>query len=411
MQVSDVCHTSCKGKPAEASLCTETYVLDLNACLVQGLPTWGGTFESETTIATVLAAFCRSYSLNTKDCYLVHKTTRLEAAQLLQDTLCSSQHQVCSAVTAVDVPAAALVLCLRHTLLLQRKSKAAQGKPVLLDVVICPSVAHLVWLTFNHANLKAEAAACIDWVAHVDVLVVHDECFTNLFSNKQLLSKLLDLAPTETVLSDGKPLEKDLLSPNILSVSDAVQPIIHLLQELVSSRAKESPELYNARCNSCETHADVSITSPCGHLVAVLRNAILMLKLATLLEQSRVKCSKEVRYAKLQIRLALRMCTDDLRHHPTGNCTSPVVRCRKSERSASAESEEEQHLATKLAQCLLKTLHQALTLKSAYLEESCILLSSLLPESNAPVVKAVAAELLRPGKLFTAHRIHLNFMF
>ena len=159
---------------------------------------------------------------------------------------------------------------------------------MLLDVVICPSVAHLVWRTFNHATLKADGAIYADWVVHLDTLVVHDECFTNLFSNKELLSRFLDLGPTESILSDGKPLEKDLLSLNLSSGNDAVQPIIRLLQELVSFTAEESPELFNARCNRSEKHADVGITSPCGHLVAVLRNAILLLKLASLLEQSKV---------------------------------------------------------------------------------------------------------------------------
>ena len=282
---------------------------------------------------------------------------------------------------------------------------------MLLDVVIYPSVAHLVWRTFNHAKLKADGAIYADWVTHLDVLVVHDECFTNLFSNKELLSRFLDLPPTESILSDGKPVEKDLLSLNFSSGSDAVQPIIHLLQELVSFTAKENPELYNAKSNRSGKHADVGIISPCGHLVAVLRNAILLLKLASLLEQSKVTRSEGIRFARAALGLALTLCNEDLRRHPTGNCTYPMVRCRKSERSASAESEEEQHLAMKLAQCLLKTLHQAVTLKSEYRQKCCTLLSSLLPENNAPVYKAVAAELLRPGKLFTTHKTRLNLMY
>ena len=296
-------------------------------------------------------------------------------------------------------------------LLLQRNNKAAEGKPVLLDVVICPSAAHLVWCTFHRADFMAEGAMYVDWVAHLDTLVVHDECFTKLFSNKQLLSRFLDLAPTETILGVGNLLEKDLISLNFTSVSSAVQPIIHLLQELVSGRAKESTELLNAKCNRSETHVDVGITSPCGHMVAILRHETLLLKLASLLEQSKVTSSKAVLYAKGALRFALRLCDGDLQHHLAGSCTYPMVRCCQSERSASAESEEEQHLAMKLAQCLLKFLHQAVMLKSDYLEESCTLLSTLLSESNAPVYKAVAAELLRPGKLFTAHRVHPNIMY
>ena len=287
---------------------------------------------------------------------------------------------------------------------------------MLLDVVICPSVTYLVWHTFNYANLIAEGAIFVDWVVHLDTLVVHDERFTKLFSNKQLLSRFLDLGPTESILSDGKPLEEDLISLTFSSVSDAVQPIIHLLQELVSGRAKESSKLFAdaiTKCNRSEPHVDEGITSPCGHLVAMLRSATLLLKLASLLEQSKVSCSEEGRFAKVALRRAVQITNRNLECHLAGmsfNCTYPMLRCRPSERSASTESEEEQHLATKLAQCLLKTLHQAVTLKSAYREESCTLLSSLLPESNAPVYKAVAAELLRPGKLYTAHRTHLNLM-
>ena len=300
-------------------------------------------------------------------------------------------------------------------LLLQRNHRAAEGKPVLLDVVICPSVTHLVCRTFNQANLIAEGAIYVDWVVHLDTLVLHDECFTKLFSNKQLLSRFLNLGPTETILIDGKPLEifrdtTSFSSLNISSFSDAVQPIIHLLQELVSGRAKESSDLFNAKCNRSETHVDVGITSPCGHLVAMLRNATLLLKLASLLEQSKVSSSEEGRFAKVALGLALRLCNGNLERHLAGNCTYPMVCCHPSERSASVESEEEQHLAMKLAQCLLKTLHQAVTSKSAYREESCTLLASLLPESNAPVFKAVAAELLIPGKLYTAHRTHLGLM-
>lgn len=93
----------------------ERYIPDLNGCVVQGVPNWADSFESVAPVGTVLAAFCRPYSLNTKDCYLVHKAARLDPAQLLQDTLSSSQHQVCRAVTSDDAPAAALKLGLRNT--------------------------------------------------------------------------------------------------------------------------------------------------------------------------------------------------------------------------------------------------------------------------------------------------------
>ena len=93
----------------------ERYVPDLDGCVVQGVPKWADSFEPVATVGTVLAAFCRPYSLNTKDCYLVHKATRLDPAQLLQDTLSSLQHQVCHAVTSDDAPDAALILGLRIT--------------------------------------------------------------------------------------------------------------------------------------------------------------------------------------------------------------------------------------------------------------------------------------------------------
>ena len=89
------------------------YLPDLDACMVQGLPDWADTFESVATVSTVLAAFCQPYSLNTQDCYLIHKTTRLDPAQLLQETLSSSQHQVCHAVTSDNNPAV-LMLGLRN---------------------------------------------------------------------------------------------------------------------------------------------------------------------------------------------------------------------------------------------------------------------------------------------------------
>jgi len=72
--------------------------------------------------------------------------------------------------------------------------------------------------------------------------------------------------------------------------------------------------------------------------------------------------------------------------------------CYQSQRSASVESEEEQCLAASVVQLVMPFMQEAMALKKAYLAECCCMLFGLLSEGNAPVYKAVAAELLKPGK-------------
>ncbi|DBA90505.1 TPA: hypothetical protein ACH3X1_003767 [Trebouxia sp. C0004] len=293
--------------------------------------------------------------------------------------------------------------------------KALEGKPVVMAADICPTIAYLVWHTFSYANIMAEGAIYIDWVAHLDVLSAKDQRFTSLFADKQLLSSFLELPSTATICRSFKPLPKDVSSLQSLTVEAAAQPVVHILHELVSGRAKESTDAINkAVCasdapgasstghdsappESSLAEAASGSTSP-GHLVVILRSLILLVKLISLLEESTVKDSREVRYAKGALHLALKLCNHDLRKHHAGHCASHAV-CYQSQRSASVESEEEQCLAASVVQLVLPFMQQAMTLKKTCLVECCCMLFGLLSKGNAPVYKAVAAELLKPGCL------------
>ena len=333
-----------------------------------------------------------------------------ESVSSLQQLVCIKRVLYRSAVLVLHISNAMYVICLQH------KGKVLQGKPVVTTAVICPTIAYLVWHTFNYANVMAEGAIYVDWVTHLDMLTAKDQRFTRLFADKQLLSSFLELSPTATICREFKPLPKDVSSLQSLTVEVAAQPIVHLLHELVSGRAKESTDAFNEAASSTPashaagasapghntTPAESSLaeaasdsTSP-GHLVVILRSLILLVKLISLLEQSTVKDSREVRYAKGALHLSLKLCHHDLRKHHAGHCASAV--CYQSQRSALVDSEEEQCLAASVVQLVLPLMQQAMTLKKTYLAECCCMLFGLLPEGNAPVYKAVAAELLKPGK-------------
>ena len=330
-----------------------------------------------------------------------------ELVSSLRQLVCTKCILYRSAVLVLHICNDMCVNCLQH------KGKAVEGKPVVMAAVICPTIAYLVWHTFNYANIMAEGAIYVDWVTHLDMLTAKDQRFTSLFADKQLLSSFLELSSTATICREFKPLPKDVSSLQSLTVEAAAQPVVHLLHELVSGRAKESTDAFNTAASSApasgapgasstghnttppEAEAASDSTSP-GHLVVILRSLILLVKLISLLEQSTVKDSREVRYAKGALHLSLKLCNHDLRKHHAGHCVSAV--CYQSQHSALVESEEEQCLAASVVQLVLPLMQQAITLKKTYLAECCCMLFGLLPEGNAPVYKAVAAELLKPGK-------------
>lgn len=358
------------------------------------------------------------HSLNSKDCRLSYVSYTLDPGLQVQEIVSSLQQLV--RTKRILYRSADLVLQICNAMCvnsLQHKGKALEGKPVVMAAVICPTIAYLVWHTFSYANIMAEGPIYVDWVAHLDALSAKDQRFTSLFADKQLLSSFLELSSTATICHDFKPLPKDVSSLQSLTVEVAAQPVVCLLHELVSGRAKESTDALNKAVSSApasdapgasatgrnSTPPESSLaeaasgsTSP-GHLVVILRSLILLVKLISLLEQSTVKDSREVRYAKGALHLALKLCNHDLRKHHAGHCASHAV-CYQSQRSASVESEEEQCLAASVVQLVLPFMQEAMALKKAYLAECCCMLFGLLSEGNAPVYKAVAAELLKPGK-------------
>ncbi len=328
----------------------------------------------------------------------------------MQQLVCTKCIFYRSAVLVLHICDDTCVKCLQH------RGKAVEGKPVVMAAVICPTIAYLVWHIFSQANIMAEGAIYVDWVTHLNMLTAKDQRFTSLFADKQLLSSFLGLSSTATICREFKPLPRDVSSLQSLTVGDAAQPVVHLLHELVSGRAKESTDAFNEAASSAPAshaagasatghnttppesslaEAASDSTSP-GHLVVILRSLILLVKLISLLEQSTVKDSREVHYAKGALYCSWKLCNHELRKHHAGHCVSAV--CYQSQRSALVDSEEEQCLAASVVRLVLPLMQQALTLKKTYLAECCSILFGLLPEGNAPFYKAAAAELLKPGK-------------
>ena len=256
-----------------------------------------------------------------------------ELVSSLRQLVCTKCILYRSAVLVLHICNDMCVNCLQHI------GKALEGKPVVMAAVICPTIAYLVWHTFNYANIMAEGAIYVDWVTHLDMLTAKDQRFTSLFADKQLLSSFLELSSTATICREIKPLPKDVSSLQSLTVEAAAQPIVHLLHELVSGRAKESTDAFNEAASSAPAShaagasATGSNTTPPesslaeaasdsaspGHLVVILRSLILLVKLISLLEQSTVKDSREVHYAKGALYLSWKLCNNDLRKHHAGH--------------------------------------------------------------------------------------------
>ena len=103
-----------------------------------------------------------------------------------------------------------------------------------------PSLSSCLWEVLNTWFVDNDTAVYKDWAVHLGVVCWKDERFTNVFANEQMLSECLNVSPNERLPLDAA-LDPCKLSPSSMhTISPTVQPIILLLQELLSGRAADS---------------------------------------------------------------------------------------------------------------------------------------------------------------------------
>ncbi|DBA90506.1 TPA: hypothetical protein ACH3X1_003768 [Trebouxia sp. C0004] len=241
------------------------------------------------TAGILLDNYCNSFSFDSAKCHLCHDKVRLEPSRVLRD------------------------LCAQAV----RQHKGKQfGKHLVmpLEAVIQPSVAYLLWFLLSRVELQASTAT--DWHDHLQTVVTDHGPFASLFASQQSLSSFLAVKPTESfpVTITGPTCDTLVAAP--VAPRDALQPLIVLVLEhlrhhmnsatvqavsikadagalhdkntalLPSSPSAEATEYSKLPSNSEQQHRSLQQPKqkPAELLILLLRSALLVLKLASLVQ-------------------------------------------------------------------------------------------------------------------------------
>ena len=190
------------------------------------------------------------------------------------------------------------------------------------------------------------------------------------------------------------------LSPSAPPVSVSVSP----LTSPVPSPSANSGLPDNSKQEPDGRTKQQLCSVPQGHFVLLLRSALLMLKLSSLLQQASAGNTSPHSFALDTSWQTVKLLADTIEAHHTGcsSATRLFLPCP----DAAAESEEEQYLSVALTQLLLLVLRQALKSSWPCLRVCCNLLLRLMDDRNVPVLKAVASELCTSGKFARAPLAH-----
>ena len=203
---------------------------------------------------------------------------------------------------------------------MQHKGKQS-GKHVVvqLDAVIQPSVAYLLWVSLRRVELQASTAT--DWHDHLQTVVTDQDPFANLFASQQSLSSFLAVKPTETFPVTSEAPACDALVPAPVAPQDALQSLIVLVLEHLRHHNNSAtmpavannagvgalhdnstallPSSFSAsgtECSELPSNSDEQYISlqqpkqkPAELLVLPLRSALLVLKLASLVQHVSVE--------------------------------------------------------------------------------------------------------------------------
>ena len=311
---------------------------------------------------------------------------------------------------------------------MQHKGKQF-GKHVIvqLEAVIQPSVAYVLWVSLSRVQLQASTAT--DWHDHLQTVVTDQGPFASLFVSQQSLSSFLAVKPTESFPVTIEGPACDALVPAPIAPQDALQPLVVLVLEhlrhhnnsatmptvanntdvgalhdnstalLPSSPSKSATECSEQPSNSEEQHRSLERPKqkPAESLISLLRSALLVLKLASLVQHvslegtptSNIEADKlwKTLTSISAVFFAIDMTGDTVKHGPQPNS------------SAEAIAVELSCLAVALLRLLLLVARQALLSDWACIDVCCHSLWRLVHCSDVPMRRAMAAEVGKSGKL------------
>ena len=309
-------------------------------------------------------------------------------------------------------------------------------RQLLLHAIWRPSLAFYTWAALNTFDICNDAAGPADWAKHAQLLCLQDERFTTLFADKQMLSECLDASPVESLQLSVSIHPCKLLPVSITNVKQPVQPLLLLLQELTGIKASESAiasgdstksstfqrrrrqttPVPPASSRASVVHArqqsqPASCQAQCGPLVVLLRSMLLLLKLLDLLQQVTAITDSSRSVTKLLWQTVVTVVKPSRQQMgQAGPSRSNQALCSQSQCDLRTEAEEQQRLSVMLVLKVLPMMQHGLHDEAGiYPAVYLTILSFLLQTGLDPVVQAVAAELIRPGKCsYPIHRHHLT---
>jgi len=298
---------------------------------------------------------------------------------------------------------------------------------VQLEAVIQPSVAYVLWVSLSRVQLQASTAT--DWHDHLQTVVTDQGPFASLFVSQQSLSSFLAVKPTESFPVTIEGPACDALVPAPIAPQDALQPLVVLILEhlrhhnnsatmptvannadvgalhnsstalLPSSPSASATECSELPSNSEEQHRSCHQPKqkPTELLVLLLRSALLVLKLASLVQHVSLEGTptSNIEVDKLWETLnsisaaffAIDTTSDTVKHGPQPNSSAEAIMVELS------------CLAVALLRLLLLVARQALQSDWACIDVCCRSLWRLVHCSDAPMRRAMAAEVGKSGKL------------
>lgn len=312
----------------------------------------------------------------------------------------------------------------------QRNANSGSEEQRVFRAIFQTTLASYAWSTLNTFYVFDGTAVYADWAVHLGVICLEDERFTNLFTDEHMLSGFLDASPQETLPLDVAVNPCKLSS--VQNVRQAVQPLILLLQELISNRSKDSLEDEISKSEGGKqrkrgkaapqpsTDPTVPLTqhgrrhpqqaasakAQCGHVVMLLRSMILPFKLLKMLQHITASNTSNISTIKEALIRTLVTLAQFLKQHVGTGCYNKAV-CPQSQREASIESEEAERLSATVVRLMLPHMKQAITGRvSARCEWYPDLLLAILQTPSPLVFKAAAADLIKPGNQFAQQIFH-----